>query len=183
MRWNKNTLVGTLCLLLLAAPLRGQNNPGNRHLWNVTANGDTLRYVNTIPSRHQTTGLSLPRYLTPDEFQQLMRTTSEPSDSQVVLTNLIRYDQIRVPRMPEARELEPSYARIWQPVVSMAVFGTLSAYFKLEANRTYTRYEESLDHGKIEKYYTLTRKYDTYSAISFVFLQGSFGWLIYKLLW
>ncbi len=182
MRWS-NYPVMALGVLLVAGMLQGQESAGSGYLWNVTGEGDTLRYVNMIPSRNQIEGLSLPKYLPPDEFQKLMRTASEKPDSQMVLTSMIRYDQISVPRLPEARELEPTYARIWQPVVGMAVFGTLSAYFKLEANKTYARYEESLDQAKIDKYYDLTRKHDTYSAISFVFLQGSFGWLIYKLLW
>lgn len=182
MRWS-NSIVVVVGMLLVTGILRGQNSDSIGYLWNMTRDGDTLRYVNMIPSRNQIEGLSLPAYLPPDKFQKVMRTAGGNPDSQMVLTSMVRYDQMSIPRLPEAKELEPTYARIWQPVVSMAVFGTLSAYFKLEANKTYSRYEKSLDHAKIEKYYNLTRKYDTYSAISFVCLQGGFGWLIYKLLW
>ncbi len=64
----------------------------------------------------------------------------------------------------------------------MVVSGAVSAYYKLQANEAYDQYRRSLDQSSIQYYYDQTKKYDTYSTISFVIFQGSFGWMIYKLI-
>ncbi|NIW44628.1 MAG: hypothetical protein GWN30_07650, partial [Gammaproteobacteria bacterium] len=86
------------------------------------------------------------------------------------------------PELDRIRELESTHKSLWKPIVSMVVSGAVSAYYKLQANEAYDQYRRSLDQSSIQYYYDQTKKYDTYSTISFVIFQGSFGWMIYKLI-
>jgi len=171
-------LWGTLLLVLPAFAVCQEGG----HLWNVTDTGDTLRYVNIFSGRAQEMESGFPRYVALGEYRNLVQSTGIPEDSiayRVDIAHLLR-------SFPEERNriqpLHPEYENIWKPVLAATVSGALSAYFKLEANAAYERYNRSIDLDDINKYYELTRKYDTYSAISFVFLQAGFGWLSYKLL-
>jgi len=183
MRWIKLLIIG-VCALVWTSGLRAQDSlavPG--HLWNITEQGDTLRYLNLIPRRTPGHVISQPRYVSEARYRDFLSGSEARPDSQLVLVDLAEFQSINLPQLQDARSLQPAYQKVWMPVVAMTVTGALSAYFKLEANGYYNKYQRALDSPDINKYYDLTRKYDTYSAISFVFLQGSFGWLIYKLIW
>jgi len=66
----------------------------------------------------------------------------------------------------------------WVVLASSMVFGTVAAYFKLEADNSYEKYKISFD----QKYKQKTDRYDLYSGIAIGTLQINFGFLIYKLL-
>lgn len=170
-----------LGMLISALPVTGMSQQES-HLWNITDSGDTLQYVNIFASDVQQDDTGFPKYMTPEEFRAYLGSAGMTGDSIAIQANVEQLFQ----SFPENREmiqpLEPQYESIWKPVVAATVSGALSAYFKLEANAAYERYNRSIDRSDINRYYDLTRKYDTYSAISFVFLQASFGWLSYKLL-
>lgn len=163
--------------------MQAQSQSEQGHLWNITDQGDTLKYVNIIPTKRSDHVISQPQYVSEARYRDFLNGTAARGDSQLVLVDLKEFQLMKVPQLQDARSLQPSYNKVWMPVVAMTVTGALSAYYKLEANHYYDKYQHAVDTPVIQKYYDLTRKYDTYSGISFVFLQGSFGWLIYKLIW
>lgn len=183
MHWNKLLIFG-VCALACIGGLQAQDSLDvQSHLWNVTDQGDTLRYLNLIPRRTPGHVISQPRYVSEARYRDFLSGSEARQDSQLVLFDLSEFELVDLPQLQDARSLQPVSQKVWMPVVAMTVTGALSAYFKLEANGYYNKYQHALDSPEINKYYDLTRKYDTYSAISFVLLQGSFGWLIYKLIW
>ena len=63
-------------------------------------------------------------------------------------------------------------------VGSAVALGASAAYFKLESDNYYEKYEETND----KKYLDKTNRYDVYSGVSLGVLQVNFGFLIYKFL-
>lgn len=63
-------------------------------------------------------------------------------------------------------------------VSSAVVFGATAAYFKLESDVAYEKYQKTDDKSYLDK----TDRYDVYSGIALGALQINFGYLIYKFL-
>lgn len=63
-------------------------------------------------------------------------------------------------------------------VGSAVALGASAAYFKLESDNYYEKYEETNDKQYLDK----TDRYDIYSGVSLGVLQVNFGFLIYKFL-
>lgn len=151
-------------------------------LWNVTPDGDTLRYVNKvrIPSG-VSNELRLPAYISAEHIAHI-KVDSVRLYPGGVLGEQQNFSKTLSVSQKEVDQIQSSHDNIWLPLTAMVISGGISAYYKLEANDTYSKYQRAVDENNITRYYDLTQKYDTYSAISFVILQGSFGWMIYKLL-
>ena len=179
MKFN-NVLCGLMIIAFTFSSLYGQDTP---HLWNVTQDGDTLRYVNVPASKTSYLSHSaFPAYVHQSEYRQLVGDSIIVSPVRLLDTNRQNFSQILSVSQKEVDQLQSSHDNIWLPLTAMVISGGISAYYKLEANSTYDKYQRAVDEDNITRYYDLTQKYDSYSAISFVILQGSFGWMIYKLL-
>lgn len=175
-----------LLIILLVSGIMNPNmtTAGEGYLWNVTMNGDTLHYLNGFPRDGFPGNYRLPQYLPPDMHRRYVQEGT--TGSELRLTRDVRelmHESTMARQSVEVQTLKRSHRQIWMPIAAMGITGAVSAYFKLEANQAYDRYQHSIDHSKIEQYYNRTRKYDTYSGISFVLLQASFGWLIYEFMW
>ncbi|MCF7802747.1 MAG: hypothetical protein K9N46_05780 [Candidatus Marinimicrobia bacterium] len=180
MRWNKLVILGAA--LIVVGTLGRPEITAGQHLWNITSDGDTLRYVNIFGQQPDSLN-RFPQYLTEQEYLALLRRPVFSRDSIAFAPDVREFLKAAQVTYHNPQQLAPQYENIWQPVLALTLTGTASAYFKLQANSAYARYQESIDRATIRKYYNRTRKYDSYSAISFVLLQASFGWLSYKLLW
>lgn len=179
MKFNK-LLLGFMCITFSLSLAYGQDTP---HLWNVTSDGDTLRYVNMPASGTSYLSHSaLPAYVTQSKYRALAGDSVIVSAIRLLDADRRNFSQILSVSQKEVDQLQSSHDNIWLPLTAMVISGGISAYYKLEANATYDKYQRAVDENNITRYYDMTQKYDTYSAISFVILQGSFGWMIYKLL-
>ena len=179
MKFNK-FLFGLAIIAFTISSAPGQEKP---HLWNVTQDGDTLHYVNVPASRTGYLSASaFPTYVNQSQYRQLVGDSLIVSPVRLLDTNRQNFSQILSVSQKEVDQLQSSHDNIWLPLTAMVISGGISAYYKLEANNTYEKYQRAVNEDNITRYYDLTQKYDSYSAISFVILQGSFGWMIYKLL-
>ena len=181
MSWTKQ--IGLAVITILMIQSLGLAGETARYLWNVNEDGDTLQYINLFHLPDSGLSLDYPRYIRKPELNDIITAAGFTKDSVQYISNLYIILQVSSKVNKKASRLQPSYENIWAPVLAISISGAVSAYYKLEANNAYERYNKSIDRAQIQKYYDLTREYDTYSAISFVFLQASFGWLTYKLLW
>lgn len=169
--------------MIIAISLSSASGQEKPHLWNVSQDGDTLQYVHIPPTRTSyLTDSAFPAYMSQSQYRQLTGDSIIVSPVRLLDTNRQNFSQILSVSQKEVDQLQSSHDNIWLPLTAMVISGGISAYYKLEANSTYDKYQRAVDEDNITRYYDLTQKYDTYSAISFVILQGSFGWMIYKLL-
>lgn len=159
-------------------------NPAEKPvLWNVTTAGDTLRYINIFPDAAPKSLPKLPGYYSTARYDSALIQVHNSSEQLMVSSNALTLLKQSDNYQSNFSQLKSTRKPIWMPVALIVVSGATSAYFKLEANSAYDRYQHSIDRKNISKYYDLTQKYDTVSGISFVFFQVGFGWLTYKLIW
>jgi len=180
--------VKTILLILLyfgALTVHAQNGkPAKKPvLWNVTTSGDTLRYINIFPESAPENLPKLPGYYSTAQYDSAFIQLQNSSEELMVSSNTLTLLKQSGKYQSNFSQLKSKRKPIWMPVALIVVSGATSAYFKLEANSAYDRYQHSIDRKNISKYYDLTQKYDTVSGISFVFFQVGFGWLTYKLIW
>jgi len=176
-------ILSILVAVLFITPVaEADKGPQHGYLWNVNSAGDTLRYLNYFPQERTAGSPGLPQYLAPREYQEAIHDGGSNASIRIS-PDVLALEKAAVGYQEDVRRLERSHKEIWWPIAAMGVTGTLSAYFKLEANEAYRKYSRAIDHDNINRYYSRTREYDTYSGVSFVLLQASFGWLIYELMW
>jgi len=152
-------------------------------LWNVTSSGDTLRYINIFPEAAPKNLPNLPGYYSAAQYDSALKKLQGAPENLMISSNALNLLKQSEQYPKSTSRLKSKRKPIWMPVALIVVSGAASAYFKLEANSAYDRYQHSIDKKNISKYYDLTKKYDTVSGISFVFFQVGFGWLTYELIW
>jgi hypothetical protein len=179
---SNRTFYAILFVILFAGHTFAQENQHKAPLWNVTQDGDTLRYISSVQEQPKLQDMGLPGYVSELKYRELISDSLQYKLEAVRFPDTPDLSKVLSIRKEDIEQIQPATKNIWLPLTAMVISGGVSAYFKLEANTIYKKYQKAVDEDNINKYYNLTRKYDTYSAISFVILEGSFGWMIYKLL-
>jgi len=183
MKSDRNILLIVLIVLLLPGISRSSDKPQDEPvLWNVDANGDTLKYLNIFPTTGKASIETLPSYYQPVQYDSVFRQLSHSTTMRNISSDPLQLLKLSPEYQGQIATVQPERKPLWWPVALIAVSGVTSAYYKLEANHTYDQYLRSIDRNNISHYYNLTKKYDTVSGVSFVFLQVGFGWLTYELM-
>lgn len=178
-------ILSLLAVILLLNPAKGRSGDPQEKpvLWNITSSGDTLHYVNIFPESTLKKNLDIPGYFVPACYDSIKQNLERRQGHFLISSNTLTLLKQSRQYPNNIQRLKPERKPVWFPVALILASGATSAYFKLEANKTYDRYQHSIDRKNISKYYDLTRKYDTVSGISFVLFQVGFGWLTYELIW
>ena len=179
------SLISAILIVLgfFVPPVQAGDSAGNGGvLWNVTETGDTLTYLNLFPMPESRKDRRLPGYFRKHAYDSVRTEVASLSWHPEISDNPLYLMEIAEEYPTAITGIEREQKNIWLPAALIAVSGVTSAYFKLEANQAYDRYLNSIDRDNIRHYYDLSRKYDTVSGISFVFLQVGFGWLTYELM-